>query len=507
MLTSFRYPPQPRAGHVWRTRVTRAVSIVLAAGALVFAAESVAAPPVPVAPASGSTYVIGNPLAFSVQFSQTGWPGSSRLKVRLSTSASIGGNGVLSSGTTLSYPSGGSPYVFDPMSFERPSAPGRYYWQPYAEAYFDGSTNYPLEVGPIQTLDAVMPAGPTAFTPASGTRYRMTSSRSITFTASGQSSAFDRGDILISRSPAVDGSGKLGADVLSDYLGSSAGGSVSYTTPSWVNIAGKPGTYYWQVSLGTYGGTATVYSPIQSLEIAAPEGFGADGLLRRDAVPRWVGTRGSWVYRINRSYGVPANISAQWFHDLARLSAGRWGLTYGGTTNAVPGMRDGVSTVGFSYNVPAGVLGVTATGVRIAKRKVRSCKRVRGVRRCKVVRRTTRVPVEQDLYISRAPLWEQGPAYPLSNTYDLESVLVHEFGHMASSRNSHVYGCTNSPMIVAAGPGDWWRSPTDWARRGCSQGDAASEKRARDGKRLRFEHLTYDVATGQRLAESPPAEP
>jgi hypothetical protein len=476
-----------------------AAMFALACCALAIHSSASAAPPTLVSPAPGANYELGRSLEFSVRYDSSGWQTTSRLKVRFSTSAAVGANGVLSSGTTLTYPSGYGPaFTFTAWS-SRPTTAGTYYWQAYADAYNDGWASYPLEVGAIQSFQAVVPQGPAAYSPADATRYRMTAGGSITFRVSGQSTVFDSGDLLVSRSPAVDASGKLGSDVTSGLLGTSAYGSASFTAPSYLDITNKPGTYYWQAALRTYGTTTVVYSAVQSFTIVAPQGLGADGVLRRDGIPGWAGTRGSWPYRINASFGIPSYVSAQWFHDLAKMSASRWGLTYGGTTAAIPGLRDGISSVGFSYAVPAGVLGVQSTGLARRTKWVRSCKRVRGKRTCRSVRRVQRVPVEKDLQISRAYIWEEGPAYPLSTDYDLESVLIHEFGHMASDFNVHVDGCVNSPMIRAAGPGDWWRSPTDWARAGCGQRQLSNgDRAAKPGRGLHFKHVTYEVTDRQR---------
>ncbi len=164
----------------------------------------------------------------------------------------------------------------------------------------------------------------------------------------------------------------------------------------------------------------------------------------------------------------------------------------------MPYLRDGISSVGFSYTVSTGVLGVQSTGFVRRTKQVRSCRRVRGTRRCKTVRRVVRVAVEKDIQISRSVFWEEGPAYLLSSDYDLESVLIHEFGHMASGRNVHVYGCVNSPMVVAAGPGGWWRSPTDWVRTGCAQRDAAYGGHSANGRRLHFKYVSYEVTDSRR---------
>ena len=53
-----------------------------------------------------------------------------------------------------------------------------------------------------------------------------------------------------------------------------------------------------------------------------------------------------------------------------------------------------------------------------------------------------------------------GPDYPALDQVDLESVLLHELGHMAGNKK-HRTRCTNSPMIEALGAGEWWRGARD----------------------------------------------
>ena len=176
------------------------------------------------------------------------------------------------------------------------------------------------------------------------------------------------------------------------------------------------------------------------------------------------------------------------------MSASRWGISGGGKTSLLAGLLDGYSTVGFTWLLPSGVLGATSTWSRMGTRRTRVCRRSQGVRRCRTVRRSVRIIAEKDLLLNASVNWTPGPAYPAANEFDLESTLVHEFGHMASGRNVHAYGCDNTPMIVSAGPGEWWRSPTDWFRDGCAQ--RASEKSSATPRpsRMRFLHLTHDVA-------------
>ena len=68
--------------------------------------------------------------------------------------------------------------------------------------------------------------------------------------------------------------------------------------------------------------------------------------------------------------------------------------------------------------------------------------------------------VESDLALRADENWAAGPDYPALDEVDLESVLLHELGHMAGNKK-HRARCTNSPMIEALGAGEWWRGARD----------------------------------------------
>jgi hypothetical protein len=56
--------------------------------------------------------------------------------------------------------------------------------------------------------------------------------------------------------------------------------------------------------------------------------------------------------------------------------------------------------------------------------------------------------------------WSAGPGYPGLDEIDLESVVLHELGHMAGNKK-HTARCANSPLGEALGAGEWWRGPRD----------------------------------------------
>ena len=109
--------------------------------------------------------------------------------------------------------------------------------------------------------------------------------------------------------------------------------------------------------------------------------------------------------------------------------------------------------------------------VRVVKRvrvgradAARVVRRVLTVRRCRMVV-SSRAGVEEDIVIGRTMPWQAGPAYPTAWQVDLETVLLHEFGHVAG--HGHVTGCVSSPMWTSLSMGDWWRGIGDMRHAGC----------------------------------------
>jgi hypothetical protein len=157
--------------------------------------------------------------------------------------------------------------------------------------------------------------------------------------------------------------------------------------------------------------------------------------------PRF-GRKGAAAFRVS-SANVPLAVSKARFRTLARTTAARWKLRARGWTTAVAGVQDGKSVAGFSPDVPDGVLGLETDFMRNGH------------------------VVERDLALNTAQDWAPGPAYPGLAQVDLESVMLHELGHMAGNKR-HRPRCTNSPMIEALGAGEWWRGARDHWFEGCT---------------------------------------
>jgi hypothetical protein len=207
-----------------------------------------------------------------------------------------------------------------------------------------------------------------------------------------------------------------------------ASGLLGWTVPRSSVLRQRPGTYYWQAFVP--GDPAQLVGPVQKLDVTLPAADRGRGRL----FPR-LGRRGSARFLLSTA-NLPTTVSRGRFRTLARATAARWGLRAGGRTRLTAGVQDGHDVAGFSPDVPAGVLGLETDFTRGGR------------------------VTEQDLALNPAEDWAAGPGYPGLGQIDLESVLLHELGHMAGNKR-HRALCTNSPMVVALGAGEWWRGPRD----------------------------------------------
>jgi hypothetical protein len=130
-----------------------------------------------------------------------------------------------------------------------------------------------------------------------------------------------------------------------------------------------------------------------------------------------------------------------------RNGARRWRLHSAGAFPGRPVFGNGRSEVGFSTaQVPPEALGVTIVGRR------------RGG------------GLERDLILRADVPWEQGPDHPTRARVDLETVILHELGHVAGNGFHVPRGCRDTPMVVGLATGEWWRSTTDFSYRACTAG-------------------------------------
>ncbi|HEX8064910.1 MAG TPA: hypothetical protein VF520_00135 [Thermoleophilaceae bacterium] len=195
---------------------------------------------------------------------------------------------------------------------------------------------------------------------------------------------------------------------------------------------------------------------------------------------------------VNAEDARPSNVTPERLEELATVSAARWHLRVAGLTGTPPGVRDGIQAFGFSSATDADALGVTSVWSRPRYRvkKTKRCQRSRGRRTCRVVRTYVKVGdevIEKDVQFNTEVPWQPGPAYPSAAEFDLESTILHELGHFANpTRDTHVFGCENSPMIHAISPGEFWRGTDDWLRYGCSASTGPRQRRAVTGPAMRF---------------------
>lgn len=284
----------------------------------------------------------------------------------------------------------------------------------------------------------------------------------LVFRVSGRGvSAERRGDLhlLLSSDPATMPSGLLRRPLASVTMDWDGADGWTLTADARNGLARTAGTYYWQVVESGTGVEPALTGPVFTFTV----GDRPAGRAWTAPLGARYGSRTPWVYRINATDLRPRGVTASRFRTLATRSGTRWRLRAAGTTRAKAGVRDGVSTVGWSRGLPDQVLGVETAFYVQEIRTSRTC--VGG--RCTY----RRVPgrqrvVERDIAINARANWQPGPHYPAADQFDLETTILHEFGHMAGN-GSHPPSCSDTPMNATASPGSWWRAPSDRNLRGC----------------------------------------
>jgi hypothetical protein len=249
----------------------------------------------------------------------------------------------------------------------------------------------------------------------------------------------------------VDASGLLTGETgtwLDETAAPAVEGLQIWSVPANSVLRQRPGHYFWQAYLkgDAATGAEQPIGPVQELVVRTPMADRGRGKL----FPRY-GRRGVTGFYLS-SAGFPESVDGARFKKLAKTTASRWGLKTLRWTDVEAGKQDGFSVAGFSSSVPSGVLGVQTDFVKGGR------------------------VVESDLALRADENWAQGPDYPALDEVDLESVLLHELGHMAGNKK-HRARCANSPMIEALGAGEWWRGSRDKWFGECSTGASASALR------------------------------
>jgi hypothetical protein len=253
-------------------------------------------------------------------------------------------------------------------------------------------------------------------------------------------------ELRVSASPQpVDPCGRIGADVAQAGPVPQPGDPALYDFPTGGWFA-NPGTYYWQVSRAAADGTCAA-TEVRRLVLTAATGerpdLGALPALSTERIPRRIGRSNGRTYTI-RTGGVPPSVTRARFLELVRNSGRRWRLHSLGRRPGRAVFGNGRSEVGFSTSqVPRGALAVTIFGPPGSR--------------------------ERDLILRADIPWEQGPEHPTRGRVDLETVILHEFGHYAGNRFHIPRGCRNTPMVIGLATGEWWRSTTDFSYRACDR--------------------------------------
>ncbi len=227
-----------------------------------------------------------------------------------------------------------------------------------------------------------------------------------------------------------------------------------WSVPNASILRQRPGRYYWQAYVSGDGAESVdqPIGPVRELTVTLPAADRGRGSL----YPKF-GKKGSASFLVSTS-NLPVAVERAALQDTdPKATAKRWGLKPGKTTKIVAGVQDGRSVAGFSADVPTGTLGVQTDYLRGGR------------------------VIERDLALRAGENWGAGPGYPALDEVDLESVLLHELGHVAGNKK-HRSRCANSPLDEALGAGEWWRGTRDKWFGGCSA--TASAASALTAKKL-----------------------
>lgn len=232
--------------------------------------------------------------------------------------------------------------------------------------------------------------------------------------------------------------------------------------------------------------------------------------LTSDSIPAGLGLQG-YASFVTSLANTPAWVSLDRWEALVGTSAKRWGLSATGTTSEPVRNYDYENQVGFG-RTRAGILGVQSDLYLVRRtRGHTTCRRTwrrrsgrwRKLRVCRYVRSriVDRQLTDQDIVLSSSYPWQAGPAKPSASEVDLQTVLLHELGHLAGN-SGHVRRCsTPSPMVISLASGEWWHSPSDYYFNGDCGGNGSAAVR-RPGRLIRVVRERPATAADLRLARA-----
>jgi hypothetical protein len=201
--------------------------------------------------------------------------------------------------------------------------------------------------------------------------------------------------------------------------------------------------------------------------------------------------------------GIPDEVNTERFVALAESQGRRWGHRPAGVTYDAVSLHNHRTEVGFSGRVPSYALGLTRIYYRIHYRRLMRCRvSPTGVRSGCITLRVERVGIEitdRDILLRRDVPWALGPVWPTPAQFDLQTTLLHEFGHLAGNMG-HAANCSVAPMTPSLAPGDWWRSTLDH-RVVCRPGARSASlgpRRLRFAERRVYAREYEDVLVGRR---------
>ncbi len=241
---------------------------------------------------------------------------------------------------------------------------------------------------------------------------------------------------------------------------------------------------------------------------------------RSDAIPVTVGPPGGVGFYVNPD---AAGLDPARVQEILRRSLVRWGNTYLGLTDALPGADDDINVIGVAA-LPEGLLGLARSRTPQTTRSVPAstvCARtpgqvsdtvrrslrslpallrrdvvVAGAVRRRTLRRTLRVPrfkrvrgprtvrvctltaatttttvtPQFDILLKPAPQfgpWSLGPDLPVSPAYDFETNALHELGHVSGLAHQIDRCDAATPLPSGQSPAEYWHALDEWRRPGC----------------------------------------